>query len=219
MVIVLLTVVLGVANGSGSNPIDAALHRKPYPWYDAKTGKLQPVVGSSYHYNGPSIPGLGQVVVITLMVLALAALIALLVWTFRDVLARDSDPKRPPARPGGSSQIGALPPGLDWNIDDLWGEAVRRRAKGDYSMATIYLFGHQLLALERLQIIRLAPGRTARQLVRSISDGWIRDRVQTTLGLFERVYYGHVVPSADEFEVVWSEAEALERRIAEGVAT
>ena len=95
---------------------------------------------------------------------------------------------------------------------------IRRRREGDYAGAVVYLFAHQLLTLDRLEKIRLTPGKTGRQLVRSVKEKPWRDPVEPTLRLFEAVYYGHQKISAEAFEGVWALAEAFERRAAEVVA-
>ncbi len=118
-----------------------------------------------------------------------------------------------------SRRFEGLPAGLEPESDDPWSDAMRRRARGDYAGAIICLFAHQLLTLDRLRMLRLAPGRTGRQLVRAIDDRQIREWVERTLRLFEAVYYGHRVPSAKTFESVWVQAEAFERRVAAGPAS
>src|SRR5262249_15502550 len=55
-------------------------------------------------------------------------------------------------------------------------------------------------------------GRTGRQYVRSVADPALRAVVEPTLRLFETVYYGRRVPSAEAFEAVWTLAEGWQRR-------
>jgi hypothetical protein len=81
----------------------------------------------------------------------------------------------------------------------------------------VCLFAHQLLTLSRLGLVRLAPGRTGRQLLRSVADGDFRALVHPTLRMFEAAYYGQRPPTPDEFEGLWAQAEAFERRVAGGV--
>jgi len=102
--------------------------------------------------------------------------------------------------------------------DDPWAEANRRRLNGDFAGATLCLFAHQLLTLSRLNLVRLAPGRTGRQLHRSVEDAEFQRLLMLTLRQFEAVYYGHRTPSASDFATVWASAEAFERRAVEGVA-
>ncbi len=101
-------------------------------------------------------------------------------------------------------------------MTDPLGEAARFRREGNLAAATLCLFVHQLRTLDELRLIRLAPGRTGRQLVRSIADGWIKARVEPTLRLFEASYYGHHEPTREAFDRVWQGAEELQARIAGG---
>ena len=68
-------------------------------------------------------------------------------------------------------------------------------------------------------LIRLAPGRTGRQLVRSIDEAAVRGPLARSLRLFEDVYYGHRSPDPAAFEALWAEAEALDRRLTSGVSS
>ena len=108
-----------------------------------------------------------------------------------------------------------MPAGVGMDVSDPWSEATRRRQRGDYAGAVVYLFAHQLLTLNRLDKIRLTPGKTGRQLVRSVKEKPWRDPVEPTLQLFEAVYYGHQDITAEAFATVWSLAEGFERRVAE----
>jgi hypothetical protein len=226
MVTALTFLLLMSADVGASDPIDASLKRQTYPWYDSPKEKLIPV--AAYKLEAPEwlrrlferLPRIPSWLGLALRYLLLAAMFAVLAWLIYWAVSRflpDALPTRR-TRVGGatSTHTRALPLGLDLNVGDLWAEAVRRRSMGDYSGATICLFAHQILALEKLKLIRLAPGRTARQLVRSVSDVGFRRPVESTLRMFEPVFYGHHAPSATDFEIVWNEAETLERRLVEG---
>jgi hypothetical protein len=108
--------------------------------------------------------------------------------------------------------MAALPPGVRPEGGDPWSEAIARRDAGDLAGATVCLFAHQLLSLDQLGLIRLAPGRTARHYVQAVQDHELRGSVAATLGLFEDVYYGHVRPEAEAFDLIWSRALAFQER-------
>ncbi len=74
-----------------------------------------------------------------------------------------------------------------------------------------------MLTLSKLGLVRLAPGRTGRQLLKAVSDSELRKMVHPTLRLFEVIYYGHRNPTDVEFAEVWAIAEAFERRVGSGV--
>ena len=97
----------------------------------------------------------------------------------------------------------------EFESSDPWEEALRRRARGDLTGAVICLFAHQLLTLSRLGLVRLAPGRTGRQLLRAVADAEFRGLALPTLRQFEVVYYGHRTPSPEEFAEVWQKPRAF----------
>jgi hypothetical protein len=210
-----------------------ALAEGGYPWYDAKKDELAPVEPPwtpswwdklpNWDLRLPNAPrgslSIGNLFVFLLLVLALAALVAGLVWAYRYYMP-DLEDRKPKGRViGTASLMGGLPPGLPADLTDPLGLARELRARGDFSGAILALFVHQVITLDRLRVARLAPGRTARQLVRSIADTWIRARVEPTLRLFETSFYGHHVPSLDAFEHAWRLAEEFEARIAAGGVT
>ena len=63
-----------------------------------------------------------------------------------------------------------MPAGVGMDVSDPWAETLRLRREGDYAGAVVYLFAHQLLTLNRLDKLRLTPGKTGRQLVRSVKE-------------------------------------------------
>ena len=208
-------------------PVQDALAKGNYPWYDARTDAVKPL----WPPREPDLawldrwlkrsrlrwlPSAGSLVSITLAMAALAVLLIVLLRLWRYYQPAAHVP-RPAARgPSTAAQIEGLPAGLRPETDDPWSEAVNCRARGDYARAVVCLFAHQLLTLDRLRQIRLVPGRTGRQLVRATVDRQLQAWVEPTLRLFEAVYYGERIPSAEAFERVWVAAEAFERRVAEG---
>ena len=88
----------------------------------------------------------------------------------------------PPRSVGSVARLAGLAPGAFPEDADPWAEALRRRAAGDTAGAVIWLFLDQLLALRRLGLIRLAPGRTARQYVLAVSDSQLRDGLRDDSG-------------------------------------
>jgi hypothetical protein len=201
--------------------------KQEFPWYDAEKGALRPLAPPPAPPEPKStrLPEIDasplrmfvNVLMFVLMGLGLAALIAALVWAWRVYGPSPLDlPEIRLPQLGKAARVGSLPAGLDIDLSDPWSEADRRRRAGDLGGATIALFVYLLTVLERMNLCRLAPGRTARQLVRATSDAWARARVEPTMRLFEAVYYGHRVPESSAFESAWTEAEALRQRAVEG---
>jgi Domain of unknown function (DUF4129) len=148
-------------------------------------------------------------------VLLLAAVVAFFVcifmlWIRREGAAIRGDIER--TRLGTGLRLGDLPEGLRPEDADPWAEAKRRRAAGDLAGAVVCLFAHQLLTLDQMGLIRLAPGRTGRHYLQSLRDAELIDALGSTLRLFEEVYYGRRSPNAQAFESVWSRAQLFQER-------
>jgi hypothetical protein len=236
----------GPALSAAPDPVRAALSRGGYPWYDAPSESVKPTwppgtgfdewwtsigkwfgrrfgwVARFFRWLGrlgiPGMGSLGELVVLGLVILATAVALVVLIelWRrYRPALA-DSDAVVGDTRALSKGTI-VLPAGVQPETDDPWAEAMRCRARGDFGPAIVCLFAHQLLSLERIRLLRPAPGRTARQLVRTIDDRQFRGWVESTLRAFEAVYYGHHVPNRESFEATWSLAEAFQKRLLDGV--
>jgi hypothetical protein len=215
--------------------VGSALRNGGYPWYDPATGRVKSVRDSwlsrprkqlarmwksflrwldglkfgRIRGFGNGVGSLGTWVLLCVLVGFLVAL--LLLWLRQDRISLgDRGGRR--IRLGTAARLAELPEGIRPVGDDPWAEALAWRAAGDLSGATVCLFAHQLLCLDQMGLIRLAPGRTARQYVQGVRDPDFHGPVAATLGLFEDVYYGRRRPTRDAFEFVWIRALALEER-------
>jgi hypothetical protein len=210
-----------------------ALSGRAYPWYDAGGDDYRTITPprppSSRSWNWGNwgslnlgelnLQDLGRLIVFVLLAAGLTTLILYVArtWQRRQGASPPEQTADGPARVSGSAaRLETLPTGLEIDESDPMEAARLLRERGDLGRAVVLLFAHQLLTLDRLGMIRLAPGRTGRQLVRSIEDDQIRGPVGGTLRMFEAVYYGHREPSSEQFERLWSEAEALDGLLAEG---
>jgi hypothetical protein len=218
--------------GDTSAPIKTALERGKYPWYDPKSDKVKPAwpprewdfewlsqLLKKLKWDARISGGgnVGDLITIGLAMLALAVFVVVLIELWRQYRPANEPDTKEMIRSGSAGRIEDLPLGVRPETADPWAEALARRARGDLAGAIVCLFAHQLLTLDRLRQIRLVPGRTGRQYVRAIDDRQFRSFVTPTLGLFEAVYYGHQIPSAEAFDRVWTLAEAFERHVATGV--
>jgi hypothetical protein len=218
----------GAAEDDPTKAVGAALGKTAYPWYDAANDRAKTVAMPDVPKQAKSEPsgdpsslkGAGDIVAYVVFGVVLGGLVALLIWFWRiyEPIDEGSGPSRSKG-PGEASSVEALPPGMrrEFASSDPWDEAKRRRDRGDLAGAVVCLFAHQLLTLGKLGLVRLAPGRTGRQLLRAVHDAEFRALTLPTLRLFEAVYYGHRIPTPAEFAVVWQSAEAFERRAAQGV--
>lgn len=115
-----------------------------------------------------------------------------------------------------AERIEQLPEELRQQITDLRGAARHWMQEGQFDRAIILLFGHQLLLLDRHQIIRLSRGKTNRQYLneaRSHTD--VRSILRNTVDAFESSYFGRHPLSSERFAILWDENEHLEKRLAQ----
>jgi hypothetical protein len=222
---------------SPADPVQRGLRAGSYPWYDPQADRVRPVwptriswlkwlttriksffdrigkVLDNWQFgrvNGIGLAGnsIGTVVLLSALV-AFFVFIAVL-W-FR--LERGAANRQSAALElGQAARLGDLPEGIRPGHGDPWAEALKRRAAGDLAGAVVCLFAHQLLTLDQLGLIRLAPGRTGRHYLLALRDQDLIDAVGATLRLFEDVYYGRRSPTAQAFDLVWDRANFFENR-------
>jgi hypothetical protein len=224
--------------GAALDPVKGALKDGGYPWYDPDADRVRPVWTPQHSWlkwigdrverafkaideflkrlnlgGGWGVKSVGDSIATILLVGGLVAVLMALValWARRDAMAAFR-------RAGGGSRLGSaarldqILEGTWPGSDDTWAEALRRRAAGDLAGAIVCLFAHQLLSLDQLGLIRLGPGRTARQYVSEVRDSELLDSVAATLHLFEDVYYGRQSPAVPAFDRVWNRAQTFEDR-------
>jgi hypothetical protein len=244
-----LWAVLASPASAAPDPVQGAFAGESFPWYHARAGRVRPVlprpdwhagwlgsVGDWFERVGkwvsgwfrgmnrwrvPGVAGMGDLVAIGLAMLFLTLVLVGLLELLRRYrpLAAEAGVQAVSVGRGSARRVEGLPLGSEIDLSDPWGAARRLRDRGDYAAAVVHLFAHQVLTLDRLGQIRIVPGRTGRQLVRSVADRSLRERVEPTLRLFEAVYYGHRAPSAEAFETVWVHALAFEDQVSAGVAS
>jgi hypothetical protein len=215
----------GVAPSKVGEPeIRLGLKSGGYPWYDAQADSARPVL--PYEASPPVNWGKGfnlpnpELVLIGLAVLVLSVFLIAMVGQWRQ--RRRPPPADEAGGPGSEDQTGAasridlLPPEARTRAADPWAEAARLRDAGDLAGSVVCLFAAELIALDRAALIRPAPGRTGRQLMRSIEDRPLRDAARPTLALFEAAAYGHRRPSPADFDKAWAAAHWLRDRLAGG---
>lgn len=213
-----------------------AFTNRSFPWYDAPNDGFRPVMpprppsasnarlgggGSWFDWPSMNLEDLGRLIIFVLLAAGLTALILYLARTWqRRIEAAGQSQTRAKATQvtGSAARVDSLPTGLVMDESDPLEAARRFREQGERGRAVVLLFAHQLLLLDQMSLIRLAPGRTGRQLVRSVEDEVVRGAVGRTLRMFEAVYYGHQEPDPEAFEALWAEAESLDAILASGVA-
>ncbi len=221
--------------GATAHAVREALRSGRYPWYDADTDQVRPVlarkpgwlksVGAQIEKLGkwvvsvlesignfltrhapgraPGLAASGDALMTARLWIALILLLLALarLWYRRE--ARLSSESVEGTGAGEGSILAELTGAQGgWNVDP-WAEAATRRAAGDLAGALVYLFVAQLLGLEKIGMIRLAPGFTGRQYVSGLKNMELRCALFATLALFEDVHYGHRRPSVVAFEAAW----------------
>lgn len=86
--------------------------------------------------------------------------------------------------------------------------------QGNFERAIVYLFGYQLLQLDRHQRIRLWKGKTNRQYLREVrQDAWISALLAETIDAFELVFFGHHTISREQFESCWKRMDKFHEQL------
>ena len=95
---------------------------------------------------------------------------------------------------------------------DLLSEARRLYEAGDYAAAIVYLYSHELVELDKHQVIRLTRGKTNRQYLWETGVGQPLGRLlERTMVLFEESFFGKHPISRRQFEACWNELPEFNR--------
>ncbi len=138
----------------------------------------------------------GWLLLIAIIAAAITAFAYALSRTEVDLISggRRSNSKSPSTTPDQQmiERMKHLPAELRRTDVNLRSEAERLMNQGEYDQAIILLFGHQLLLLDRVSMLRLNRGKTNRKYVRETraADPDTAKRLQATVTAFERSYFG-----------------------------
>ena len=95
---------------------------------------------------------------------------------------------------------------------DLLSEARRLYEAGNYGEAIVYLYSHELVELDKHQVIRLTRGKTNRQYLWEAGVGKPLGRLlERTMILFEESFFGNHPISRRQFEACWNELPEFNR--------
>ena len=115
-----------------------------------------------------------------------------------------------------AARIEALPFRVRSGPLGLLDEARRHYEQGDYRQAIIYLFSHQLVEMDKQQIIRLAKGKTNRQYLRETRRRpLLESLIFQTMVAFEDVFFGDYPLDRARFESCWRRLGEFETLVAE----
>ncbi|QDT02948.1 hypothetical protein K227x_13270 [Rubripirellula lacrimiformis] len=207
--------------------VDDTLHRDsrwlPKPERVVKPDAPQAAPGTTWNSNGLFGSGmslsnlLGWLVLLTLFALGIGLVIYAMSKAEIDLITNarlravddqgDGTPDEQTLQ-----RIKHLPAELRRTDVNLRSEAQRLMEAGQYDQAIILLFGHQLLLLDRVGMIRLNRGKTNRKYVRE-TQATVPDlarRLQATVDGFEKSYFGRHAVTANEFAMLWESNERME---------
>jgi hypothetical protein len=152
-------------------------------------------------------------------ILALLGLVAVLVYLLNK-LYRKQQARRAAGllsdvaaiRRTDADRIEALPMPVERGPRDLLGQAEDAYRRGDYGEAIKFLFSHQLVELDRNQLVRLMKGKTNRQYLRELRPREALQRlVERTMVAFEDVFFGNHALERSRFEACWSDLDRFKQ--------
>lgn len=112
-------------------------------------------------------------------------------------------------------RMAELPAAVRRTDVNLREETERLMQVGNFNDATVTLFGHQLLLLDRMGWLRLARGKTNQRYVREVrlSDQPTSKILAQTVASFDRGYFGNHNIDGVTFEDLWRQNADLERQL------
>lgn len=220
-------------------------------WYDSSTGDLVPVEvadqqsdarnrGSRWQQSAKTKPAattttggnwnfsLAELFGWLMLVVLLVGLVSLLAYVFANsdfefgqrtieqtlLTGRELDQQT-------RQRIEHLPEALRDTSVNPRGEAERLMNVGQYNEAIIYLYGHQLLLLDRVHWLRLTRGKTNNKYIRETRQAHrpSGEKIQQTVRAFERSYFGRHAPTQAEFMALWQNNLTLEQDVQMAAST
>lgn len=209
-----------------------ALGRSPdFSWYDEPTDAFRPAKVSPPRQRrtnrGGGGGGGGDLLVFlmwTLLALLLVLLVYLIARAYLNREVSEAETVVNSAVGGDIARVEELPVALTTAPEDYLSEAQRLYSKGDFAQAIVYLFSHQLLALDRRHWVRLVKGKTNRQYLREVrrsaapAANELATLFEQTVLLFEEVFFGKRLPVREKIDATWQQIDAFEKMLEASVA-
>ncbi len=167
--------------------------------------------------------GIGYVIGWVMLIAIVCGVVALVMYVFANSAFefRDETPRQ--AIVGGRAldeqtkqRIAELPAELRQTNVSPRSELERLMRIGDFDHAIVFLYGHQLLMLDRVGSLRLSRWKTNNQYLRETrhSDPSVGDQLRVTVDAFERSYFGKHALDRTQFDRLWQENLAMEANLA-----
>ena len=183
------------------------------PWYDRQKDDVREIELSNSTAQTSRSSNLNwnfnwlSYLIWTLMAIALAALAYLLIRAF---ILRE---QRLATRQGNSEELTGtqadrvehLPVPVRRPSGDLLSEARFHYENGNFREAIVYLYSHELVELDKQQVIHLARGKTNRQYLREVKTRQrLRELLEQTMITFEDAFFGQLDIGRQRFETCWN---------------
>ncbi|QDV70303.1 hypothetical protein Poly24_40230 [Rosistilla carotiformis] len=156
---------------------------------------------------------IGQVIAWSLLAVVLLLIFAAIGYAFilheRDRARRRGAAGNHREDPSETAErLERLPVRIDHPASNLLGEARRLMELGRYNEAIIYLFSHELVQLDRHQLLRLARGKTNRQYLREIrQSNALQAILHDTIHAFEDAFFGDHTLTRQRFQRCWEQLD------------
>src|SRR4051812_17621091 len=233
-VVLLISPTFSAAADAKPDPVQSAKQAltsgSRFPWYDRKQDGLrrlsiQPreapgdrgqkwastptTTTTTTTTRGPrfnAVSGGLQWLGLTLLIVLLGVIAYLIAVSFlKDEISEETSERKIVQVRRDADRVEALPFKVRAATTDFLAEARRLYDAGQYSEAIIYLFSHELVELDKHQIIRLSKGKTNRQYLRETRfRPQLSGLLETTMVAFEDAFFGDKQLSRDAFERSWS---------------
>ncbi|WP_417736211.1 DUF4129 domain-containing protein [Rosistilla oblonga] len=156
---------------------------------------------------------IGQVISWSILAVLVLLIVAAIAYAFM-LHERDRAPRRGAAAERGdresetAERLQRLPVQIDQPASNLLSEARRLMEAGRYNEAIVYLFSHELVQLDRHQLLRLARGKTNRQYLREIRQSYdLQEILHNTIHAFEDAFFGDHTLTRQRFQSCWEQLD------------
>ena len=213
-----------------------------YEWYDDQADDVRPisirVKKESAQYTPPPATNTGatggnwfqnlfqlfDIWVVLMWVVIIAVLAMVMYLIVRSVVRREASANsaddatvEDEDEENDLARVEDLPVPVRKPVSSFLDEARRLYDEGRYGEAIVYLYGHQLLELDRHHWIRLMKGKTNRQYLRELPRANpMRRMLERTMVVFEDAFFGDHDIARDRFDHCWSTLDKFHGLVRQG---
>ena len=192
------------------------------PWYDRQADDTRPLNLPPQRARNRATGGtwdmswIGDIFTFLMWLVVAALIVAIVVALLRSWQQAEQQPSDLSTVKGADgaqiARVEALPVAIDQPLANLLTEAQRLAARGEYSLAMIYLFSHQLVEADKVSALRLRKGKTNRQYLRELRRNQpetpeLPQSLERTMLAFERSFFGAHAPTREEFDLCLAGAQ------------